>query len=68
MHRLKESKTDGKAASQGELQESPHQSSCLARSSIAGSSQEDVGKAPHTHQSHKKSKKHGKSLHKKSHH
>ena len=64
MHELK-SKTDGKVASQDELQESPCQSSCFAGSSTAGSSQEVVGKAPHTHLSHKKLKKHGKSLHKK---
>ena len=67
-HGSKESKTEGKVASQDELLESLHWSSCLARASMAGGSQEDVGKVPHTHQSHKKLKKHGKSLHKKSHH
>ena len=61
-------KTDGKAASQDELQESPCHSSCLARAGTAGRSQEDVGKVPRNHQSHKMLKKHGKRSHKKSHH
>ena len=39
---------------------------CALLGPAAGSSQEDVGKAPHSHQSHKKSKKHGKKSHKKS--
>ena len=62
------SKTDGKVTSQDDLQESPHRSMHIARSSAAGRSQEDMGKVPHTHQSHKKLKKHGKSSHKKLHH
>ena len=66
MHGSKESKTDGKVASQDELQGSPCWGSHHARSSTAGRSQEDAGKALHTHQSHKKSKKHSKSSHKKS--
>ena len=52
----KESKTDGKAASQDEFQESLHHSSCLARAGTSGGCQEDVGKAPCTHWSHKKFK------------
>ena len=63
-----DSKTDSKGASQEEIQKSLHHSSCLAVSSTVSGSQEDVGKAPRSHQSHKKSKKHGKSSHKKSHH
>ena len=61
-----ESKPDGKVASQDEVQESLHHSSCLAGSSTAGGSQKDVGKVPHRHWSHKKSKKCGKKSHKKS--
>ena len=61
-----ESKTGGKVASQEQVQESQHHSSHLAGSSTAGGSQGDMGKAPHSHWSHKKSKKCGKKLHKKS--
>ena len=60
-----ESKTGGKVASQEQIQESLHCSSCLAGSSAAGSSQEDMGKVPHSHWSNKKSKKCSKKLHKK---
>ena len=65
---LKETKTDGKAASRDEVQESLHRSSYLAGSSTAGGSQENMGKAPFSHQNHKKSKKCGKKSHKKSPH
>ena len=64
-HRSKESKTDGKVAPQDGLQESPCQSIHIARSSSAGGSQEDVGKALHTHLSHKKLTKCSMSSHKK---
>ena len=66
-HGLKESKTDDKAASQDDSQDSPHQSTCLAGLSATGGSQEDVDRVLCTHWSHKKVKKCGKSLHKKSH-
>ena len=66
-HGLKESMTDGKVASQDDSQGSLHQSMHLAGMSTASRSQEDADGAWHTHQSHKKAKKHGKSSHKKSH-